>query len=183
MDKWEIAKEINNYFLHNIRTQLAVIVSGIELLDFDEEFENLRDSISFSAFLLDIYDALMSNLFDILTDKICIEASSFKLVDPVEKLVSMFNSFESNRVKFILDNKEDFEVKVNYYVFKNIIGVLLAECIKEYSDKIKLEIRNKSVKFIIKHDKLSPFLFKINNLLEKYNISIYKDEYVEVRVL
>ncbi|KAA0258361.1 hypothetical protein FHQ18_04160 [Deferribacter autotrophicus] len=183
MDNWNILKEINNYFLHNIRTQLSIIISGIELLDFDEEFENLRDSISFSAFLLDIYDALMGNLLDILTNKIQAETTLFELSDPVEKLIGMFNSFKSNNVKFILEKKENCKVKLNLYVFKNVIGVLLAECVKESFGEVKIEVDKMSVNLLVDGDKLNSFLFKINNLLEKYNISIYKNGYVKVKVL
>jgi len=178
-----LIKKINNFFLQNIRTQLAIIVSGLELLDFEQEFIEVKDSINFSSFLIDSYDILLSILLDT-TERGSKEVNEDLIIveDKLSKIIDIFNGFKSNNVKILLKIKDKCEVRCNTLVFKNFITVVLAESIKLVSEKLVVEVNDKSIFIYLNAEDFPQILLEINKLMEKYGILLYKAKsYIEVR--
>ncbi|BAI81104.1 hypothetical protein DEFDS_1648 [Deferribacter desulfuricans SSM1] len=184
MNDIELIKKINNFFLHNIRTQLAIIVSGTELLDFEQEFLDIKDSINFSSFLIDCYDAILGVLLDSFDGKYFNENFKvFSLGEKVKKLAEVFNNFKSNNVFIDVKIIEDGNAECNLIVVKNLLSIIIAEAIKYQENKLLIEIKKKSV-FIHSDVKDIPeVLFDINKIMENYGVLLYKSkECLEVRI-
>lgn len=155
---------VREYFSHNIRTSAAMVVATVMVFKcgLSEDTDNMSDIISESAYFLDVYDKGMEIMFDFVLGK-PIEKET-DIIEP-SKLINHFMAkvpltIAEQGINFSIDT-DDFKIKTNGHIVKNLIEMVLCEEARKSSGNISITCKE-GVFLISKENKVDvPDIFEL----------------------
>lgn len=136
---------VREYFSHNIRTSAAMVVATVMVFKcgLGDDVDNMSDIISESAYFLDVYGKGMEVMFDFVLGQ-PIETATEE-IEP-SKLINHFMAkvpltISEQGINFSLDT-DDFKIKTNGHIVKNLIEIILCEEARKSNGNITITGKN-----------------------------------------